>query len=62
MKIGIDFLKILPDTVSFPNFVGDKIFITKAYIKKIKLIDGGHNFRRQRKFEKSQKTKKLYID
>jgi hypothetical protein len=41
MKTVIDFLKILPDTAPFPNFVDDKIFISKAYIKKIKLIDGG---------------------
>jgi hypothetical protein len=41
MKTVIDFLKILPDTAPFPNFVGEKIFITKAYIKIIKLIDGG---------------------
>jgi hypothetical protein len=41
MKTVIDFLKILSDTASFPNFAGEKIFITKTYIKKIKLIDGG---------------------
>jgi hypothetical protein len=41
MKTVIDFLKILPDTASFPNFVVEKIFNTKAYIKNIKLIDGG---------------------
>jgi hypothetical protein len=41
MKKVIDFLKIISDTASFPNFVGDKIFIAKAYIKKIKSIDGG---------------------
>jgi hypothetical protein len=41
MKTVIDFLKILPDTVPFPNFVGKTIFNTKAYIKKNKLIDGG---------------------
>jgi hypothetical protein len=34
MKTVFDFLKILPDTAPFPNFVGEKIFITKAYIKK----------------------------
>jgi hypothetical protein len=28
-----DFLKILPDTTPFPNFDGEKIFNTKAYIK-----------------------------
>jgi hypothetical protein len=39
MKTVIDFLKILPDTALFPNFVGEKIFITKAYIKEIKSID-----------------------
>jgi hypothetical protein len=27
-------LKILPDTAPFPNLVGEKIFITEAYIKK----------------------------
>jgi hypothetical protein len=41
MKTVIDFLKIFPDTAPFPNFVGEKIFITEAYIKKIKSIDGG---------------------
>jgi hypothetical protein len=41
MKTVIDFFKILPDTVLFPKFVGEKIFITKAFIKKIKSIDGG---------------------
>jgi hypothetical protein len=41
MKTVIDFLKILPDAASFPNFVGEKMFITKAYFKKIKSIDGG---------------------
>jgi hypothetical protein len=41
MKTVIDFLKILPDTTPFQNFVGEKIFITEAYIKKIKSIDGG---------------------
>jgi hypothetical protein len=65
MKTVIDFLKILPDTASFPNFVGDKIFITEAYVKKIKSIDGdyklifeflGHNFRRPRKFKKITKN------
>jgi hypothetical protein len=40
MKTVIEFLKILPDTTSFPNFAGEKIFNTKAYIKKIKSIDG----------------------
>jgi hypothetical protein len=30
MKTVIDFLKILPDTAPFPNFVGERIFITKA--------------------------------
>jgi hypothetical protein len=40
MKTVIDFLKILPDTAPFPNFFGEKISITKAYIKKIKSIDG----------------------
>jgi hypothetical protein len=40
MKTVIDFLKILPDTVPFPNCVGEKIFNPKAYIKKIKSIDG----------------------
>jgi hypothetical protein len=39
MKTVIDFLKILPDTAPFPNFVGEKIYITEAYIK-IKSIDG----------------------
>jgi hypothetical protein len=39
MKTVIDFLKILTDTASFPNFFGEKIFDTKAYIKQIKLID-----------------------
>jgi hypothetical protein len=34
MKTVFDFLKILPDTAPFPNFVGEKIFITKANIKK----------------------------
>jgi hypothetical protein len=37
MKTVIDFLKILP----VPDFVGEKIFITRAYINKIKSIDGG---------------------
>jgi hypothetical protein len=32
MKTVIYFLKILPDTAPFPNFVGEKIFNTKAYI------------------------------
>jgi hypothetical protein len=41
LKTVIDFLKILPDTASFPNFVGEKILNRKAYIKKIKSIDGG---------------------
>jgi hypothetical protein len=34
MKTFIDFFKILRDTAPFPNLVGEKIFITKAYIKK----------------------------
>jgi hypothetical protein len=34
MKTVIDFLKILSDTAPFPNFVGEKIFITEAFIKK----------------------------
>jgi hypothetical protein len=38
-KKVFDFLKILPDTAPFPN--GEKIFNTEAYIKKIKLIEGG---------------------
>jgi hypothetical protein len=33
MKTVIDFLRILPGTAPFPNFVGEKIFNTKAYIK-----------------------------
>jgi hypothetical protein len=41
VKTVIDFLKILAHTASFSNFVGEKILITKAYIKKIKSIDGG---------------------
>jgi hypothetical protein len=41
VKAVIDFLKILPDTAPFLNFVGGKIFNRKAYIKKIKSIDGG---------------------
>jgi hypothetical protein len=41
MKTVIDFLLILSDTAPFPNFDGEKIFNTKAYIKKIKSIDGG---------------------
>jgi hypothetical protein len=41
MKTVIYFLKILPDTAPFPNFVGEKILITEAYIKKIKSIMGG---------------------
>jgi hypothetical protein len=40
METVIDFLKSLPDTAPFLNFVGEKIFYTKAYIK-IKSIDGG---------------------
>jgi hypothetical protein len=40
MKPVIDFLKILTDTGLFSNFVGEKIFNTKAYIKKIKSIVG----------------------
>jgi hypothetical protein len=30
MKTVIDFFKILPDTTSFPNYVGEKIFNKKA--------------------------------
>jgi hypothetical protein len=41
MKTVFDFLKILFDTAPFPNFVGENIFNTKAYIKKIKSKDGG---------------------
>jgi hypothetical protein len=41
MKTAIDFLKILPDTAPFPKFDAEKIFSTKAHIKKIKSIDGG---------------------
>jgi hypothetical protein len=41
MKTVIDFLQTLSDTAPFPNFVGEKIFNTKAYINKIKSIDGG---------------------
>jgi hypothetical protein len=37
VKTVIDFLKIFPDSAPFPNFVGN----TKAYIIKIKSIDGG---------------------
>jgi hypothetical protein len=40
MATVIDFFKILPDTAPFPNFVGEEIFITKAYIKKVQSIDG----------------------
>jgi hypothetical protein len=40
MKTVIDFLKIFPDTAPFPNFDGEKIFSIKAYIKKLKSIDG----------------------
>jgi hypothetical protein len=40
MKTVIGFFKILPDTAPFSNFVDEKIFNTKAYIKKIKSIDG----------------------
>jgi hypothetical protein len=40
-KKVFEFLKILPDTALFPNFDGEKIFNTEAYIKKIKLIEGG---------------------
>jgi hypothetical protein len=40
MKTVIDFFKILSDTDPFPNFVGEKILNTKAYVKKIKSIDG----------------------
>jgi hypothetical protein len=39
METVIDFLKIFPDTAPFPNFIGEKIFNTKAYNKKIKSID-----------------------
>jgi hypothetical protein len=39
MKTVMDFFKILPDTALFSNFVGEKIFNTKAYIKNIKSID-----------------------
>jgi hypothetical protein len=35
MKFFFDFLKILPDTAPLPNFVDEKLFITKAYIKSI---------------------------
>jgi hypothetical protein len=35
MKTVIDFLKILPDADPFPNYFGEKIFITKAYIKQV---------------------------
>jgi hypothetical protein len=42
MKTVIDFLKILPDTASFPNFVGEKIFITQAYIKKTSRLMGDY--------------------
>jgi hypothetical protein len=41
MKTVIDFIKIVPDTASFSNFDGEMILNTKAYIKKIKSIDGG---------------------
>jgi hypothetical protein len=34
------FLKILPDTALFPNFVDEKIFNTKAYIKKSSRLMG----------------------
>jgi hypothetical protein len=34
MKTVIDSFKMLSDTAPFPNFVGEKIFDTKAYIKK----------------------------
>jgi hypothetical protein len=40
VKTVIDFYKILPDAASLPNFVGEKIFNTKAYINEIKSIDG----------------------
>jgi hypothetical protein len=40
MKTVIDFLKILSDIASFPNFVDEKIFNSKTKLKKIKLIDG----------------------
>jgi hypothetical protein len=39
MKTVIDFLKILPNTAPFPIFFGEKIFNTKADVKKIKSID-----------------------
>jgi hypothetical protein len=65
MKSVIDFFKKkLPDTAPFPNFVGGKIFNTKAYIKKSSrlMVDYylifeflGQNFRRPQKFKKSQK-------
>jgi hypothetical protein len=42
MKTVIDFLKILPDTAPFPNFDGEKIFNTTAYIEKIKSITAYH--------------------
>jgi hypothetical protein len=40
MKSVFDFLKILSDATPFPNFVSEKMFNTKAYLKKIKSIDG----------------------
>jgi hypothetical protein len=42
MKAVIDFLKILPDTAPFPNSVGEKIFITEAYIKKSSRLMGDY--------------------
>jgi hypothetical protein len=39
MKSDFDFLKILSDTTSFPNFDGEKILNTKTYIKKIKSME-----------------------
>jgi hypothetical protein len=67
MKTVIDFLKTLPDSTPFSNFVGEKIFNTKVYVKKSRLMVDYwlfeilcQNFKRPRKFEKSQKTKILY--
>jgi hypothetical protein len=42
MKTVIDFLKILPDTAPFPDFLGEKIFNTKAYIKKSSRLMGDY--------------------
>jgi hypothetical protein len=42
IKKVIDFLKILPDSAPFPNFVGEKIFSTKAYIKKSSRLIGDY--------------------